>query len=68
MAHLIIDDLEEDVELDMEAMRAIAGGSSGGRTPGGRGAKLPLARLEESKLIAGLLKTRDLRSAVVSDR
>ena len=43
MAHLIIEDLEEDVELDMEAMRAIAGGSSGGRMLGGGGGKLPLA-------------------------
>lgn len=68
MASLIIDDLEEDVELDMEAMRAIAGGSSGGRMLGGGGGKLPLARLEESRLIAGLLKTRDLRSDGVSGR
>ncbi len=68
MAHLIIDDLEEDVELDMEAMRAVSGGSSGGRLLGGGSGQTRMARLEESKLIAGLIKTRDLRSDLLNDR
>lgn len=64
MPHLVINDLEEDVELDAQAMRAVAGGKSG--LTRSRASRLPAAayrklEIEESKLIPGLLKTPDLR-------
>ena len=65
MSHLVINDLEEDVELDREAMQAVAGGRAGlalntaSRLPASYYRKL---HIEESRLIPGLLKTPDLRN------
>ena len=66
MSHLVINDLEEDVELDREAMQAVAGGRAGlmlnaaSRLPASYYRKL---QMEESRLIPGLLKNPDLRSS-----
>lgn len=65
MAKLIIEDLPEDAQLDAEAMKAVTGGK-----PIGRDSELRLerrfrnaARLEESPLVRGLIRTGSLGTA-----
>ena len=60
---LVINDLEEDMELDASALRAITGGSHRmGRRYGSVSARyVERTRYETSSIVPGLIKTFDLR-------
>ena len=60
---LVISDLDEDMELDASALRAITGGSHlTGRRYGSVSAKyIERSRYETSSIVPGLIKTFDLR-------
>ena len=64
MANITIDDLEEDVELDTAAMRALFGGRRGMSSNLQASMKLVAGPLQESALVPGLLRTGDLRSGL----
>lgn len=65
MASIVIDDLEEDFELDAQAMQAVFGGRSGPMSSLS-GLSMKFAQrnsFSESALVAGLVKVTDLRQA-----
>jgi len=67
VTRLVINDLEEDVELDILAMRAISGGKAGLGPIGalrGPASSYRKLKLEESKLVRGLYKL-DLKTTDV---
>ena len=55
MGSLVIRDLEEDAELDSQALKAISGGRSGLGALGGH-ARLHAAEPRQSRLVRGLVK------------
>lgn len=63
MAIITIEDLEQDADLDMQAMKAIFGGRRhAGSVLGARSMKFASrARFQESSLIPELIKVDDLR-------
>jgi hypothetical protein len=65
MALIVIDDLEEDFELDEQAMRAVFGGRNGPMSSLS-GLSMKFAQrnsFSESALVEGLVKVNDLRQA-----
>lgn len=68
---LVVNDLIEDRELDAQALRTIAGGStmSAGNWSAGKSQLLAgNMKLAESQLVPGLLKINDLRRLDALDR
>ncbi len=63
MSRIVIKDLSADATLDAAAMREIAGGSAVMRLANGPNAAkfAPQQPYEQSKLVRGLVQTRNLR-------